>query len=216
MNLVKSYIPVIIFLFCISCKKEDENIPGNHQLQTIPVNDTVQTVITGNTLLTNTHKWYIRDWVYVSNEATLQIEPGTVIELLPGKKGSGLIITRGSKIIAKGQPYFPVSIHVRDTINNNVWNGIVLLGRAPQSKLFKIFSSEQLAEGREFIYGGYLSKDTSAILQYVNIDYVPLKNIQPALTPGILSLGTGSGTVIRNIWLRAAGKSQSVNRIKRD
>lgn len=216
MKFVKTYLPVIVFLFCISCKKEDENLPGNYQLQTIPVNDTIQAVITGNTLLTSTHKWYIRDWVYVSNEATLQMEPGTIIELLPGKKGSGLIITRGSKIIAKGQPYLPVSIHVKDTVSNNLWNGIVLLGRAPQSRLFKIFSSEQLADGRELIYGGYLSKDTSAILQFVNIDYVPLKNTTPALTPGIISLGTGSGTVIRDIWLRAAGKPQSVNKIRKD
>ncbi|SEW20219.1 hypothetical protein SAMN05428988_3067 [Chitinophaga sp. YR573] len=210
MSLVKLY-PLIVFLFCISCKKEEGNIPGKQQLQTIPANDTLQAIITGNTLLTNTHTWYIQDWVYISNEATIQIEPGTVIDLLPGKKGSGLIITRGSKILAKGQPYFPISILVKDTVSP-IWNGIVLLGRNSQSKM--IFSHDKLVGGREFVYGGYLPEDTSAIMQYVHMDYVPLKD--PALTPGVLLMGTGSGTVIKDISLRATGKKVSINDIQKD
>lgn len=209
MRLVGSYSVytfVIGLLFFVSCKKEDGSNPVNQQLQTIPANDTLQAVITGNTLLTNTHTWYIKDWVYVSNEATIQIEPGTVIDLLPGKQGSGMIITRGAKILAKGMPYAPISFRVKDTISNNVWNGIVLLGRAPQPKPFTVFSTAQLAGGRELVYGGHFPEDTSGILQYIQMDYVAIKYPVSALTPGILLLGTGSGTFIRDIRLRSAGK----------
>jgi hypothetical protein len=198
---MRTYILLIGFLLWSSCKKEDEHMSVNHQLQTIPANDTLPAIITVNTLLTNTHIWYIRDWVYVSNEATIQIEPGTIINLLPGKQGTGIIITRGAKMLAKGMPYAPISFRVKDTVSN-VWNGVVLLGRAPQSTPFTVFSNEQLGGGKELVYGGHLPADTSAILQYVQIDYVAVHT----LTPGILSLGTGSGTSIKNVWLRAAGK----------
>lgn len=205
------YLLAIGFLLSSSCKKEEEEIRVNNQLQTIPVNDTLQAVITGNTLLTNTHTWYIKDWVYVSNEATIQMEPGTIVNLLPGKQGSGIVITRGAKILAKGTPYAPVSFRIKDTIDNHMWSGIVLLGRAPQHKPFTIFSNEQLAGGKELVYGGHFSADTSGILQYIEIDYVQV----PALTQGILSLGTGSGTSIKDVKLHAAGK-HNLTPVKKD
>jgi hypothetical protein len=118
----------------IACEK-DEHLSEVAQVNTmmIPMRDTLPPVIAENTLLTNTHPWYIAGWVYVSNEATLTIEPGTVIRIAGEKEaGAGLVITRGAKIMARGFSNWPILFQLTDTSPR--WSGIVLLGRAPQKK----------------------------------------------------------------------------------
>ncbi len=82
---------------------------------------------------------YILDgFIYVTDGATLTIEPGTVIKAEDGQSAnaSALIIARGSKIYAVGTPSDPIiftSIHdpldgTLDDSNTGLWGGVVILG----------------------------------------------------------------------------------------
>ena len=63
--------------------------------------------ITANTTWTNSNVYFMQGFVYVKNNATLTIEPGTIIKGDKGTKAA-LIITRGAKIIADGTPQLPI------------------------------------------------------------------------------------------------------------
>ena len=105
-------LPVIYALILCAgitaCEKDDKISKAPHVVM-VPATDTLPAVIAENTLLTNTHTWFIKDWVYVTNEATLTIEPGAIIKIIRKKDtNGGLLITRGAKIIARGLPDWPV------------------------------------------------------------------------------------------------------------
>lgn len=178
-----------------ACERED-NTPAVPKVDVMmmPATDTLPPVIAENTLLTNTHIWYIRDWVYVANDATLTIEPGTVIQLLNRKDtGSGLVITRGAKIIAAGQPNWPIIFQMNDkaVACDNSWSGIVLLGRTPQKKI----------AGSKWAYGGEQPDDSSGVLRHVRIVKTSCAHT------GLLLLGTGHRTVVEDVVTDTAANS---------
>jgi hypothetical protein len=194
----------------VCCEKNDAELTaGPQRVATIPANDTLRDIITENILLTNIHPWYIDGWVFVTNEAILEIEPGTEIIFLGNKsRHSGLVITRGAKIEAIGEPASPIRFRPQISAGKPAgWMGVVLLGRAPQRRTFNVYEHPFLPEGIGLSYGGNLPEDNSGILRYVYIDYIPVKNNE--IPPGLLMLGTGSGTDVRDLRLRA-GKAPEI------
>lgn len=189
---------LVICAGIIACEK-DEHVPEVPQVNTvmIPMQDTLPSVITENTLLTNTHPWYIAGWVYVSNEATLTIEPGTVIEITAQKDaGAGLVITRGAKIMASGLNNWPILFQLTNTTNR--WSGIVLLGRAPQEKPYPLVENIVFSgRGSGWAYGGEQANDSSGVLQHVRILTNSFKNEQ--LQDGLLLLGVGRKTLVKDV-----------------
>lgn len=188
-----------IALLCMviaACEKE-ENMSTAPQVDMtmIPVTDTLPPIIAENTLLTNTHTWYIEGWVSVSNEATLIIEPGAIIKIVKKRDtGGGLVITRGAKIIASGLSNWPIHFQLNGAANatSNRWSGIILLGRAPQTKPYS--SLDDITSARSsggWAYGGNKSDDSSGVLKHVRIT--------TAFPEGLLLLGVGSKTLIQDI-----------------
>jgi hypothetical protein len=194
----------------ISGCEKDGDTPAHLKVDvmTMPATDTLPSVIAENTLLTNTHTWYIKDWVYVTNDATLTIEPGTIVQILNRKnKTSGLVITRGSKIIASGFSNWPVLFQIDHTTPG--WSGIVLLGRGPQKGSFAL--SENISSnpnGSGWSYGGVQPDDSSGVLQHVAITVRPYKADGAArdkFPEGLLLLGVGSKTIVRDIVIDTTG-----------
>ena len=69
--------------------------------------------------------------VFVTNNATLTIEPGTLIK---GETQSALLITRGAKIIAEGTPERPIVFTSAMPAGQRTlgdWGGLLLAGNAP-------------------------------------------------------------------------------------
>ncbi|WP_217607103.1 hypothetical protein [Chitinophaga sp. GbtcB8] len=183
------------------CKKEPVAAAANVGVQTIPLQDTLRKIITENILLTNNHPWYIEGWVYVSNEATLHIEPGTVIKIITpltayGKEsGGGLVITRGAKIVAEGLQQLPVLFRLNDTTCNTGWKGIILLGKAPQTGAGKVLENiSSLTGSTGLAYGGQEPEDSSGVMRHVRMEGMEL-----------LLRGTGSRTVIADITIQPTG-----------
>jgi hypothetical protein len=212
-----------------SCKKDAELGPASTatNIQTVPYQDTLRGVITENTLLINNRTWYVDGLVYVSNEATLTIEQGTVVKVLANKKhdllpylNGGLVITRGAKIMARGTAARPIQFTLTDSFDHNrdAWSGIMLLGRAPVKTAAGMPGTLMLPSGNGLTYGGTMPEDSSGVLQYIYFDYlnVPSKTLkqpkQKPLPPGLILLGTGSRTVVKDVVMRPVNHLQHLKK----
>jgi hypothetical protein len=196
-------VKCILLLWVLSSCEKEEKAPLIPQVGTmmIPMRDTLPPVIAENTLLTNTHPWYIAGWVYVSNEATLTIEPGTVIKITGREDtGAGLVVTRGARIMARGLQDWPILFQLNNAFRS--WSGIVLLGKAPQKKMSP--QTENVISNRYnsgWAYGGVQPDDSSGVLAHVRILTKPCKHDVEGkqLQHGLLLLGAGRKTVVKDV-----------------
>lgn len=184
------------------CKKNDVVNPAAAQeikMEIIPVTDTIRQVITSNMLLTANHPWYIDGWVYVANEATLRLEAGTVVNILPtavnkqdGRHSGGLVITRGAHILAEGTTTLPIRITVERAPDQGPC-GLLILGRAPVRKGYTPF--------RDLTFGGNLPEDSSGVIRHMHLHYTPAEG--KGFRGGLLLLGAGSKTITEAIVTHA-------------
>ncbi len=180
--------------------------------------ETVTGTITEDVTWTSDKIYTLDGKVVVDNNATLTINPGTIIK---GKAGSGtvasaLIISQGSKINACGTAIAPIiftseydniDLHLTtgtnlDETDQGLWGGIIILGNAPisaadgdvLSQIEGIPASESYGA-----FGGSDPADNSGILCYVSIRHggalIGAGNEINGLTLG----GVGTGTTISNI-----------------
>lgn len=144
-------------------------------------------------------------------EATLTIEPGTTILGLPqsqlsqGVRGSYIVVSRGSRIIAdananRSDPDVrpsPEDVIVftsakdRGERARGDWGGLVINGRAP------INSGEEAAgEGESGFYGGPDEDDSSGILRGVRVEFAGDDVTATDQLNGIAFQGVGAGTTV--------------------
>ncbi|HEY9258234.1 hypothetical protein [Chitinophaga sp.] len=190
------------------CKKNDEVTlvtSPDIKMEMIPVSDTIRHVIASHTLLTANHPWYIDGWVFVTNEATLRLEAGTIINVLPsavnkkdGSHSGGLIITRGAHLVATGTTTLPIQMNVGEADNNGA-SGIIVLGKAGVDKRNNLLDNPDALSLNHLSYGGAVSDDSSGIIQHLHINYYRIAGT--GFLGGLLLLGTGSRTAIEDISL---------------
>lgn len=167
--------------------------------------------ITVDLKLDSTKHYKLAGMVYITNNKTLTIPAGTKIygaigdTAVGGNPGGGLVITKGSKLIAKGTSSCPIVFTSADTVNHKSgdWAGIILLGKATtnQSTLTTVegINSATAPAGVDVTFGGSDDADNSGILQWVRIEYaghaLSLNNEINALTMA----GVGNGTTIDHV-----------------
>ena len=158
-------------------------------------------ITTSRTLKAN-NTYKLRGLVYVTNGATLTIEPGTKIVGEADKNG-GLIITRGSKIMAEGTASNPIIFtSEKASPKRGDWAGVVILGNAPtnssyngQAGVGEIEGGINNAEGLG-LYGGTNASDNSGILKYVRIEYAGYAFLPDKEINGLTFGGVGNGTTV--------------------
>jgi len=167
--------------------------------------------ISSDTVLRATNTYILKGLVYIINNATITIEPGTVIKGQFTDPVGGLIITRGAKINAAGTVDKPIVFTSNSaTPRSGDWAGIVLLGKAPTNASFNGTAGVGEIEGGvndaagNGLYGGTDANDNSGVMSYVRIEYagfafLPDKEIN-SLTMG----GVGAGTQIDHIQVSYA------------
>lgn len=158
--------------------------------------------ITSNLTLKANNIYKLRGLVYVTNGATLTIEPGTKIVGEADKNGA-LIITRGSKIMAEGTASNPIIFtSEKPSPKRGDWAGLVILGAAPTNASFNgqagvgeieggINNSEGLG-----LYGGTNAADNSGVLKYVRVEYAGYAFLPDKEINGITFGGVGNGTTV--------------------
>jgi hypothetical protein len=206
--LLLSVLSVSMYLAgCSSESTDDGDI--NLPIVTNPTTGVVEVSgdITTNTTWTADKIYLIKGNVYVTNNVTLTIEPGTIIKGDKPTKGA-LVITRGAKINATGTAEKPIVFTSNQPVNGRSqgdWGGVVLLGKAPNNTGSSV-TIEGISDASDKAkYGGTDPADNSGILKYVRIEYagIPLgpDNELNGLTMG----SVGSGTTIDYVSVYRSG-----------
>jgi hypothetical protein len=168
---------------------------------------TVSGDITANTTWTSNNIYLLSGFVYVTNNAELTIQPGTVIKGEKATKGS-LIVTRGSKLIADGTASQPIVFTSNEPIGQRTygdWGGLIILGNAPVNDP----AGEKLIEGGvdpvKGLYGGTSAGDNSGVLRYVRVEFPGIAFQPNNEINGITFGGVGSGTVVDYVMVSYSG-----------
>lgn len=201
---MKKIITLFLTIFLIiACEKQP--IPDTIQIES----DTLSGNITENKTLYSNKKYYLSGFVYVKNNATLTIEPGTLIKGVSGTKAT-LIIEKDSKLIAKGTASKPI-IFTSDKPKGQRaygdWGGIVICGNAPTNK-HDLGTGIGVTEGGiGSQYGGTIPNDNSGTLEYVRIEFpgIPLTATANSEINGLTLYSVGNGTTINHIQVSFSG-----------
>jgi hypothetical protein len=149
----------------------------------------------------------LNGWIYVKNNATLTIAPGTIIRGDKTAQGA-LIIERGSKIIANGtvdEPIIFTSGEAPGSRTYGDWGGIILCG---YSTINKPGGTGIIEGGVGSTYGGGLTPnnaDNSGILKYVRIEFPGIAFAANNEINGLTMGGVGTGTTIDNVQVSYSG-----------
>lgn len=139
--------------------------------------------------------------VFVTNGATLTIEPGTVIK---GEQGSVLVIARGAKIHAEGTADKPITMTSSQPVGSRSpgwWGGLLVLGKAPinvnkatgsDEATYEAFTSG-IADGK---FGGTDPTDNSGVLKYIRIQFAGFNFVADREFNNLTLAGVGTGTVV--------------------
>lgn len=184
--------------------------------------ETISGTITSDATWQSSKIYLLQGRVVIPDGVTLTIEAGTIIKGLPGadESASALIIARGAKIIAEGTESAPIIFTSSDdnielgqiaganltNLNNQLWGGIIILGRAPisagngdtEAQIEGIPPNEESGK-----YGGTDANDSSGILKYVSIRHGGISIGDGNEINGLTLGGVGSGTVIDHIEVAA-------------
>ncbi len=162
---------------------------------------TLKGEISSDMVLSNRQIYLLEGRVYVTNNATLTIEPGTIIRGDKLTKGT-LIITQGAKIMAEGTETNPIVFTSNQIAGNRMpgdWGGIIVLGKAPISRIGGKAVFEGNFEQRHTIFGGNDKEDNSGILRYVRIEYPGEKITKTKELNGLSLAGVGSKTTLEYV-----------------
>jgi hypothetical protein len=180
-----------------ACKKSDDNTdPGTGGTTPPPAGSTIDVrgIIKTSTTWKKDYKYRLRGYVYVTDGATLTIEPGT--QIISNKDSAGvLVIYRDAQINAAGTSADPIVFTSAEaTKAPGDLGGIVIAGQATGNGNHNVM--EGGLDPAYSAFGGTNDAHSSGTLKYVRIEYAG-KAVNPGDEVNGLSLyGVGSGTTI--------------------
>ena len=185
----------------VSCDENNDNpIPSG---ETFDLGDGSNAYeISSNMTLTYPNTYNLKGFVYVTEGATLTIEPGVVIK---GEKESKatLIVERGGKLIAEGTSERPIvftSAQAPGKRKPGDWGGIILLGKAKNNM------GEQTIEGGvRSKHGGNDDTDNSGVLKYVRCEFAGIEYSTDNEINAITFGSVGSGTTVDYVQVSYSG-----------
>jgi len=174
--------------------------------------EAVSGTISTNTTWTADKIYLLRGYVLVDNNATLTIQPGTIIKGAArtedpsgAQRAATLIVRPGAKIEARGTAQAPIvftSNQAAGQRKTGDWGGVVLHGKAPHNR-----PASQAIEGDlPGPIGAFNeSNDNSGSLQYVRIEFPGVAITANNEINGLTLYGIGSATTIDHIQVSYSG-----------
>jgi hypothetical protein len=166
---------------------------------------TVSADITTNTTWSGVVK--LMNKVYVKNNATLTIAPGTIIRGDKQTQGT-LIITRGAKIIADGTAANPIVFTSNEAVgarNEGDWGGLVILGLAKNNQPGGVAFIEGIVPTTDSQFGGNFDNDNSGILRYVRVEFAGIALEPNKEINGITFGSVGNLTTVDYVQVTLSG-----------
>lgn len=191
-------------------EKEIIIVPGGGGGGSTGTTITLQGRINADTVLKKQNTYILKGLVYMVGDHTMTIEAGTTIKgSFSGSDVAALIITRGSKIVAQGNPSEPIIFtSASPNPQSGDWGGIVICGKAGintsyngQSNLYQVEGGIDNANGDGLAGGGPTPNDddNSGVLSYVRIEFAGYA-FQPDKEINSLTMAAvGRGTTIDHI-----------------
>lgn len=180
----------------ISVATEDVNVSG---------------AITTDTTWVNTKSYVLQGIVTVKGNATLTVEPGTIIRGAAGSEPpSVLLVTRNGKLNAQGTKSRPIiftSNQPFGTRKRGDWGGVLMLGKAPinvggnvsGSNPAGSFYIEGLVANDDGLYGGTDAAHNCGTLSYVRSEYAGSILSPNNETNSFTFAGCGTGTTVHHL-----------------
>jgi len=184
-------------------------------------NINVSRTITANTTWTKDNTYFLQGYTFVTNNATLTIEPGTLVKgkVSTGAGAAALIVTRGSKLMANGTASAPIIFTSElDNLDGNLgisdtglWGGVIVLGNArinsrANSQPAGTPAQDQIeglsVTGPEIAFatfGGTDDTDNSGVIRYVSIRHGGAQIGGDNEINGLTFGGVGSGTTVEYV-----------------
>ena len=195
-----------VLVFMASCSKSD-NTDGDIN----PVNPDGTVVVSGDISTATTWSsdkiYLLKGNVFVTGNAVLTIQPGTIIKGDKATKGA-LVITRGAKIEAVGTVDKPIVFTSNIAAGGRSagdWGGLILLGKAPSNNGTSN-SIEGISDATDKgKYGGTDAADNSGTLKYVRVEYAGIPLSPDNEINGITFGGVGSGTTVDFVQVYRSG-----------
>jgi hypothetical protein len=192
---MKKFLTIFMMsLLFVSCEKD---LGGEDEPINVPNETTLTGTINATTTLTSDKVWTLKGYVYITDGASLIIQPGTKIVSDIAEKGA-LCIERGAKIIAEGTATNPIIFTSAKPDGQKApgdWGGIVILGKAKTNR-----TSEPTIEGGiGRPYGGTNDDDNSGILKYVRIEYAGVAALPNSEINALTLGGVGRNTTIEYV-----------------
>jgi hypothetical protein len=169
------------------------------------------TTTTASTDITTNTTWsgvvLLQNKIYVKNNATLTIAPGTIIR---GDKltQATLIITRGAKINANATASNPIVFTSNEAVgarNEGDWGGLVILGLAKNNQPGGVANIEGIVPTTDTQFGGNFDTDNSGIIKFVRIEFAGIALEPNKEVNGITFGSVGSGTLVDNVQVSFSG-----------
>lgn len=199
-------------LFASSCSKNSDDtevIVPVATGSTVEVSGDIKT----NTTWSASKIYQLKGYVYVTDGATLTIEPGTIIKGDKSTKAT-LVITRGAKISAIGTADKPIvftSGVAAGGRREGDWGGIIILGKAIDNRGVANTIEGGLTptaggDAAKYIqFGGTDAADNSGTLKYVRVEYAGIPFSVDNEINGITFGAVGSGTTIEYVEVYRSG-----------
>lgn len=229
------YSAILLAAFS-SCRKIETDgekeviiVPGGGGGGTGGQTITLQGRISADTVLRKENTYILKGKVYMVNNKTMTIQPGTTIKgELNGTEVSALIITRGAKIVAEGTAAEPI-VFTSGSANPRPgdWGGVLVLGKASINTSYTADPAATypnntgvlLGQGTFQIEGGVDNTwgdgvcgggttpndaDSSGVLRYVRIEYAGYAAIPDKETNSLTLGAVGNKTKIEYVQVTYA------------
>ncbi|TZF82296.1 hypothetical protein FW774_16560 [Pedobacter sp. BS3] len=198
------FFALTIGILAGGCKKSSDSDNGGDDNGMVVISSD----ITASTTWTADKIYLLKGNVFVTGNATLTIEPGTIIKGDKATKGA-LIISRGSKITAEGtvdKPIVFTSSQPAGARAQGDWGGVILLGKANVNSGTNVaIEGIPASIGEKAQFGGTDDADNSGILKYVRIEFAGIPLLPDAEINGLTFGGVGSGTTIEYVEVYRSG-----------
>lgn len=161
--------------------------------------------ITTNTVLYKKNTYLLQGPVYITNNATLTIEAGTVIKGDFESNGS-LVVTKGASLIADGKETDPIVFTSNKPVKKaGDWGGIIMLGDAPINKFGGTASLPFDLDASKTLYGGMNTNNNCGVLRFVRIEFAGRKVKGFKEFNSLTLAGVGSKTIFDNVMCSFSG-----------